>query len=74
MLADVPSYNVIGEIKGTQYPQEIITVGGHLDSWDLGEGAQDDGAGCVQSIEIIRALKAIRLKTKTYDPCSYVYE
>ena len=64
MLADVPSYNVIGEIRGTQYPQEIITVGGHLDSWDLGEGAQDDGAGCVQSIEIIRAIKATGLKPK----------
>ena len=64
MLPDVPSFNVIGEIKGTQFPQEIITVGGHLDSWDLGEGAQDDGAGCVQSIEIIRALKATGLKPK----------
>ncbi|MEO5984073.1 MAG: M20/M25/M40 family metallo-hydrolase [Ferruginibacter sp.] len=58
MLPDAPSFNVIGEIKGLQFPQEIITVGGHLDSWDLGEGAQDDGAGCVQSIEIIRALKS----------------
>ena len=58
MLADVPSFNVIGEIRGSTFPKEIITVGGHLDSWDLAEGAQDDGTGCVQSIEIIRALKA----------------
>ena len=59
MLPDVKSYNVIGEIKGTEFPQEIITVGGHLDSWDLGEGAQDDGAGCVQSIEVLRTFKAL---------------
>jgi hypothetical protein len=52
------SYNVIGEIKGSEKPEEIIVVGGHLDSWDVGEGAHDDGAGCVQSIEVIRALKA----------------
>lgn len=58
MLPDVPSFNVIGEIKGSEFPGEIITVGGHLDSWDMAEGAQDDGAGCMQSIEVIRALKA----------------
>ncbi|MEM9687561.1 MAG: M20/M25/M40 family metallo-hydrolase [Bacteroidota bacterium] len=54
---DVQSYNVIGEIKGSQYPNEIILVGGHLDSWDLGDGAHDDGAGCVQSMEVLRLLK-----------------
>ncbi len=65
MMPDmVRSYNVIGEIKGTEHPERIITVGGHLDSWDIGEGAQDDGAGCVQSIEIIRAFKALGLKPK----------
>jgi carboxypeptidase Q len=64
MLADVPSFNVIGEIRGSEFPKEIITVGGHLDSWDLAEGAQDDGAGCVQSIEIIRALKAAGIHPK----------
>ena len=58
------SYNVIGEIKGTETPERIITVGGHLDSWDVGEGATDDGAGCVQSIEIVRAFKALGLKPK----------
>lgn len=58
MLEDVPSFNVVGEIRGKKYPNEVITVGGHLDSWDLAEGAQDDGAGCVQSIEVLRALKA----------------
>jgi carboxypeptidase Q len=57
MLPKAKSYNVIGEIRGTTYPNEILTVGGHLDSWDLAEGAQDDGAGCVQSIDILRAIK-----------------
>ncbi len=64
MLADVPSFNVVGEIRGTENPQEIITVGGHLDSWDLGEGANDDGSGCVQSIEVLRVIKAIGIKPK----------
>jgi Zn-dependent M28 family amino/carboxypeptidase len=64
MLEDVASFNVIGEIKGTTYPGEIITVGGHLDSWDLGEGAQDDGAGCVQSIEVLRTLKELGIRPK----------
>ncbi len=64
MLAPVLSYNVIGEIRGTEFPQEIITVGGHLDSWDLAEGAQDDGAGIVQSIEVLRVLKAVGAKPK----------
>ncbi len=64
MLEDAPSFNVIGEIKGSEFPNEVITVGGHLDSWDLAEGAHDDGTGCVQSIEIIRALKALGIKPK----------
>lgn len=61
---DALSYNVIGELKGTEFPEEIITAGGHLDSWDLAEGAHDDGAGCVQSIQIIRTLKALGIKPK----------
>lgn len=64
MLAPVPSYNVVGEIRGTESAKEIITVGGHLDSWDLAEGAQDDGAGIVQSIEIIRVLKKAGIQPK----------
>jgi carboxypeptidase Q len=64
MLADAPSFNVIGEIRGTEFPGEIISVGGHLDSWDLAEGANDDGSGVTQSIEIIRALKANDIKPK----------
>lgn len=64
MLQDTPSYNVVGEIKGAEFAGEIITVGGHLDSWDLAEGAQDDGAGCVQSIEVLRVLKATGVRPK----------
>lgn len=64
MLADAPSFNVIGEIRGAAYPEEIITVGGHLDSWDLAEGAEDDGTGAVQSIEVLRVMKALNLKPK----------
>ena len=60
----VRSYNVIGEIRGSEHPERIITVGGHLDSWDVGEGAQDDGAGCVQSIEVLRTMKAMGLRPK----------
>ena len=63
-MPDVLSYNVIGELRGTEKPGEIITVGGHLDSWDIGEGAHDDGSGCVQSIEVIRALNAAGIKPK----------
>ena len=61
-LPDVKSYNVVGEIKGSKYPTEIITVGGHLDSWDLAQGAHDDGTGCVQSMEVLRLLKATGLR------------
>jgi carboxypeptidase Q len=57
-----PSFNVIGELKGTKLPNQIITVGGHLDSWDLGEGAHDDGAGIVHSIEALRLLKTLNYK------------
>ncbi|NNE02104.1 MAG: M20/M25/M40 family metallo-hydrolase [Eudoraea sp.] len=63
-LEDVPSFNVIGEITGSTYPDEIMVVGGHLDSWDLGDGSHDDGAGCVQSMEVLRLLKVIGYKPK----------
>ena len=63
-LPDTIGHNVIGEIRGSQYPNEYITVGGHLDSWDNCEGAHDDGAGCVQTIEILRAFKAIGYQPK----------
>ncbi len=61
---DVESYNVIGEITGTTYPNKFMIVGGHLDSWDLGDGSHDDGAGCVQSMEVLRLFKKINYKPK----------
>lgn len=64
MLDDVLSYNVVGELKGSQYPNQYIVVGGHLDSWDLSQGAHDDGAGCVQSIEVLRLFKSLGIKPK----------
>lgn len=63
-LPDVLSYNVIGEIRGSQYPGSIITVGGHLDSWDNSPGAHDDGAGCMQSIEVLRLFKHLGIQPK----------
>lgn len=63
-LPDAESYNVIGECKGTEKPNEYIVVGGHLDAWDNGSGAHDDGAGCVQSMEVLRIFKAIGYKPK----------
>lgn len=64
ILPDTIGHNVIGEIKGTEFPDEIITIGGHLDSWDLGEGASDDGTGIVNSIEVLRVFRAIGYKPK----------
>ena len=63
-LPDVKSYNVIGEIKGSDFPNEIIVVGGHLDSWDLGDGAHDDGAGIVQSMEVLNIFNKINYKPR----------
>jgi len=57
-LPEKDSYNVIAEIKGNEEPDKIVIFGGHLDSWDVGEGAHDDGAGVVHSIEALRILKA----------------
>ncbi len=61
---DVQSYNVIGEITGSQYPDNYIVVGGHLDSWDLGDGSHDDGAGVVQSMEVLRLFKETGIQPK----------
>jgi hypothetical protein len=59
---DEPSFNVIGELLGSKYPNEIITIGGHLDSWDQGEGAHDDGAGVIHCMEALRILKVLAYK------------
>ncbi|MEX0968364.1 MAG: M28 family peptidase [Bacteroidia bacterium] len=63
-LPDALSYNVIGELRGAEFPDEIIVVSGHLDAWDNGEGAHDDGAGCVQSIEVLRIFQELDIKPK----------
>jgi carboxypeptidase Q len=63
-MPEVNSYNVIGEIRGTDLPDQIITVGGHLDAWDNSEGAHDDGAGCVQSIEVLRLFTSLGIRPK----------
>lgn len=60
----VPSASVIGEIRGTEKPDDIIVVGGHLDSWDLGQGAHDDGAGITQALDVLRIFKKLNLKPK----------
>jgi hypothetical protein len=64
MLADELSYNVVGEIKGSIKPNEIILAGGHLDAWDNGQGAHDDGAGVVQSIEVLNMFKSLNIKPR----------
>lgn len=63
-LPDTIGHNVIAELKGTEFPDQYITIGGHLDSWDVNEGAHDDGTGVVHTIEIMRALLAIGYKPK----------
>ncbi|WP_272150056.1 M20/M25/M40 family metallo-hydrolase [Tenacibaculum aiptasiae] len=63
-LPDAPSHNVVGEIKGSENPDKIMVIGGHLDSWDLGEGAHDDGTGVVQSLEVAYLLKKNNIKPK----------
>ena len=63
-LPEVPSANVVGEIRGSEHPEEVIVFGGHLDAWDKGEGAHDDGAGMVQGIEVLRIYKALGIKPK----------
>ena len=69
MVADRWSQNVLGEIKGSVYPDEVVVVGGHIDSWDVGQGAQDDGGGCVASWEAVRLIKELGLKPKRTIRC-----
>lgn len=63
-LPDAPSFNVVGELRGSEFPDQYIVVGGHLDSWDLAQGAHDDGTGCVHAIEVLRLFKALGMKPK----------
>lgn len=63
-LPDARSYNVIGEIRGRERPDEVVVVGAHLDSWDVGEGAQDDGDGCVIGMEALRLVRSLGLRPR----------
>ncbi|MEE8142288.1 MAG: M20/M25/M40 family metallo-hydrolase [Planctomycetota bacterium] len=61
---DAPSFNVVGELRGASLPDEVVVVGGHLDAWDVGDGAHDCGAGCCQAIEALRVLKKLNLRPR----------
>ncbi len=63
-LTEVRNYNIIAEIRGSERPQEIIAFGGHIDSWDIEEGAHDDGVGVMQTIEVLRLFKTLGIKPK----------
>ena len=63
-LPDAESANVIGEIKGSEKPDEVIVIGGHFDSWDVGQGAHDDGGGCIVAWETVRLLKELGLRPR----------
>jgi carboxypeptidase Q len=63
-LPQVVSHNVMGELRGSERPAEVIVVGGHIDSWDLSAGAHDDGAGCAQSVEALRLIRELGVKPK----------
>jgi len=63
-LPEVQSYNVFADITGTEKPDEIIVIGGHFDSWDKGDGSHDDGAGCIQALEVLDLVKRLGIKPK----------
>jgi carboxypeptidase Q len=62
--ADAPSANVVGELRGRERPNEIVLVSGHLDSWDVGDGASDDGGGCIVAWEALRMMKKLNLRPR----------
>ena len=68
-VGDRWSRNIVSEIKGHQYPDEIVVVGGHIDSWDVGQGAHDDGGACIASWEVLRLIKELGLKPKRTIRC-----
>jgi Zn-dependent M28 family amino/carboxypeptidase len=63
-LPDTTSYNVIADLKGSQFPEQVVIVSGHLDSWDLGTGAIDDAAGVAVAMEVVNVVKKLNLKPK----------
>ena len=69
MTGDRWSRNVVSQINGSLYPDEIVVVGGHIDSWDVGQGAHDDGGGCIAAWEVIRLIKELGLRPKRTIRC-----
>lgn len=63
-LPDADSFNVIAEITGSEYPDEFIVLGGHIDSWDVGTGAMDDGGGCVAAWQALKVIKELGIRPK----------
>ncbi len=70
-LPDAPSHNVLAQITGTEFPDKVFTIGGHLDSWDVGEGAHDDGAGVIQALEALRLFKVLGIKPRHTIRCVF---
>lgn len=70
-LEDVQSFNIIGDIIGSEYPDEYIVVAGHFDSWDKGDGAHDDGAGCIQALEVLDLFKRLNIRPKRTVRCVF---
>jgi len=70
-LPDAQSFNVIGEILGSEFPDEIVLVGGHFDSWDVGDGAHDNGAGCIQTLEVLDLMKRLSIKPRRTLRCVF---
>src|SRR5207237_10361122 len=68
-LPDTLCHNVIGELRGRERPDEVVVVGGHLDSWDVGQGAQDDGGGCMIALEAVRLMKQLGLRPRRTVRC-----
>jgi carboxypeptidase Q len=63
-LPDADSFNVVGEIRGRDLPDEVVVVGGHFDSWDVGTGSTDDGGGCIATWEALRLMKKLNLRPR----------
>ena len=62
--ADAASHNVMGEIRGSERPDEVVVLGGHIDSWDIGQGANDDGSGIMASLEAVALIKKLGLQPR----------
>ncbi|MBN1300376.1 MAG: M20/M25/M40 family metallo-hydrolase [Melioribacteraceae bacterium] len=68
-MGEADSYNIIAQVNGSEFPDEVIVVGGHFDSWDKGHGAHDDGAPCIQTMEVLHQIKVLNLKPKRTIRC-----